>query len=87
MTCQRRLNSWTKRNGKLRDKMGSNHLGNAVLFAKFRARSVALGDACVSVARFKTGRAIVVFIGDVRITVAEKRAAEMRISASIDGGG
>jgi hypothetical protein len=45
------------------------------LLARVGTRSVGIG-----------GRAIVVFLVDTRVTVAEQRAAEMRIFATVDGG-
>ena len=41
----------------------------------------------VLVARAKSRCTIVVFFGDARVAVIEKRAGEVRIFATIDGGG
>ena len=48
--------------------------------------TVELGDEGVLVARAERRRAIVVFLGDARVAVIEKRAGEVRIFATIDGG-
>jgi hypothetical protein len=48
--------------------------------------TVELGDEGIFVARAERRCTIVVFLGDARVAVIEKRAGEVRVVASIDGG-
>src|SRR6267142_4977803 len=45
------------------------------------------GDEGVLIARAERRCTIVVFLGDARVAVIEKRAGEMRMVAAMDGGG
>ena len=51
-----------------------------------RMFAVGLSDDCVLFTCADTGRSIVVFFGHPRVAVVEKRAGEMRMAATIDGG-
>ena len=49
--------------------------------------TVELGDEGIFVARAERRCTIVVFLGDARVAVIEKRAGEVRVFTTIDSGG